>query len=281
MTHSIEIHKNVTIGWRIERILPVAAQALGTFCRQTGLSSDFRVRTSRPLATLESVVRILIAEDDAAIAEGLAQDLNQSGHVVNQVSDGPAADRALGTEPYDVVVLDLGLPYLDGIEILRRVRARGDKVAILVVTARDAVGDRVRVLDLGADDYLVKPFALAEFGARVRALLRRRASEGGSEISLGELRIDLAGRRTWVGNAPLDLTARETALLEALATRLDRLVSRSRLTEALCSWEQELSDNGLDIAVHRLRRKLDGSGTRIRTVRGLGYILEEASGDAY
>lgn len=224
-------------------------------------------------------MRILIAEDDAAIAAGLAQSLLDSGHVVNQVSDGGVADRALCTEPYDLVVLDLGLPHLDGIEIVRRVRSRRDEAAILVVTARDAIGDRVRVLDLGADDYLVKPFALTEFAARIRALLRRRASRGVLDISLGNLRIDLTGRRTWVGDEPLDLTARESALLEALATRLDRLVSRSQLTEALCNWEQELTDNGLDIAVHRLRRKLHGSGTRIRTVRGLGYILEESADD--
>ena len=152
-------------------------------------------------------MRILIAEDDAAIANGLAQSLTESGHIVNQVADGSAADRALRAEPYDVAVLDLGLPQLDGIDVVRRARMRGDEVAILVVTARDAVGDRVRVLDSGADDYLIKPFALVEFAARIRALIRRRASKGCLEIKLGKLRIDLSGRRTWMDDQPVDLTA--------------------------------------------------------------------------
>jgi two-component system OmpR family response regulator len=127
----------------------------------------------------------------------------------------------------------------------------------------------------GADDYLVKPFALAEFQARVRALLRRAASNGTTELRVGRLRLDLPGHRAWVGDAPLELTAREFGLVEALAGRLDR-INRAQLVEALCNWDQELTDNGLDIAIHRLRRKLRGSGANVRTVRGLGYLLEEA-----
>jgi two-component system OmpR family response regulator len=223
-------------------------------------------------------VRILIAEDDDAIATGLSQSLVEDGHVVDRVPDGLMADQALHTDAYDMLVLDLGLPHLDGLDVVRRARSRGNEVTVLVVTAREAINDRVKALDLGADDYLVKPFALAEFSARIRALIRRSTNKGVPEITLGKLRFDLVGRRTWVGDTPLELTAREAALLEALLTRIDRLVSRSQLTEALCNWEQELTDNGLDIAVHRLRRKLDGSGTRIRTIRGLGYILEESDG---
>ena len=221
-------------------------------------------------------MRILIAEDDTAIAAGLAQSLTDEGYVVDRVRDGFAADQALRNDEYDVLVLDLGLPKLDGVDVVRQARARGNEVAVLVVTARDTIVDRVKLLDLGADDFLAKPFVLAEFSARIRALLRRRANRGVPGISIGRLRFDIVGRRTWIGDAPLELTARESTLLEALLTRTDRLVSRSQLTEALCNWEQELTDNGLDIAVHRLRRKLEGSGVHIRTIRGLGYILEES-----
>ncbi len=221
-------------------------------------------------------MRILVAEDDTAIAAGLAQSLTDEGYVVDRVRDGFAADQALHSDEYDVLVLDLGLPNLDGVDVVRRARARGNGVAVLVVTARDTISDRVKLLDLGADDFLAKPFVLAEFSARIRALLRRRANKGVPVISMGRLRFDIVGRRTWVGESPLELTARESTLLEALLTRTDRLVSRSQLTEALCNWEQELTDNGLDIAVHRLRRKLDGTGVQIRTIRGLGYILEES-----
>jgi two-component system OmpR family response regulator len=161
---------------------------------------------------------------------------------------------------------------------LRRLRSRGTGMPVLVVTARDGLNERIRVLDLGADDYLVKPFALAEFEARVRALLRRASSQGKPELQLGRLRLDLPGHRAWIDQDALELTAREFGLLEALVLRADRITSRAQLVEALCDWDQELTDNGLDIAIHRLRRKLRGSGTGVRTIRGLGYLLEEASG---
>lgn len=151
---------------------------------------------------------------------------------------------------------------------------------VLVVTARDGLAERIRVLDLGADDYLVKPFALAEFEARVRALLRRLGSQGKPELVIGSLRLDIPGHRAWIDQVPLELTAREFGLLEALALRPERVTSRAQLIEALCDWDQELTDNGLDIAIHRLRRKLEGSGTGVRTIRGLGYLLEEAGASA-
>jgi len=144
-----------------------------------------------------------------------------------------------------------------------------------VITAREGLHERVRVLDLGADDYLVKPFALAEFEARVRALLRRLASHGTPEWRMGRLRLDLPGHRAWADDQPLELTAREFGLLAALALRPERVTSRAQLIEALCDWDQELTDNGLDIAIHRLRRKLHGSGVGVRTIRGLGYMLQE------
>ena len=222
-------------------------------------------------------MRILLAEDDTAIAEGICASLRQGGHAVDHVASGSLADAALHDASYDLLVLDLGLPTLDGSEVLRRLRSRGAGLPVLVVTARDGLPERIRVLDLGADDYLVKPFALSEFEARVRALLRRASSKGMPELQLGRLRLDLPGHRVWIDQAPLELTAREFGLLEALALRADKVTSRAQLIEALCDWDQELTDNGLDIAIHRLRRKLHASGTSVRTIRGLGYLLEESA----
>lgn len=221
-------------------------------------------------------MRILLAEDDPSIAEGICASLRHGGHAVDHVAAGNLADIALRDHHYDLLVLDLGLPALDGSEVLRRLRGRGTGMPVLVVTARDGLSERIRVLDLGADDYLVKPFALVEFEARIRALLRRSGNQGKPELLLGQLRLDLPGHRAWIGKTALELTAREFGLLEALALRPDRVTSRAQLIEALCAWDQELTDNGLDIAIHRLRRKLQGSGTSVRTIRGLGYLLEEA-----
>lgn len=221
-------------------------------------------------------MRILIAEDDPAIASGLCDSLIESGHAVDRVNRGNDADAALRDDTYDLVVLDLGLPKLDGLSVLQRARSRGASAAILVVTAREGVAERVRALDSGADDYLIKPFVLEEFAARVRALLRRRVNQGIPMVSIGRLRIDLAGRRGWNGEVALDLTGREFALLDALLSRRGRLVSREQLTETLCTWEQDITNNGLDIAIHRLRRKLEGTDVGIRTIRGLGYVVEES-----
>ncbi|MGN6520066.1 MAG: response regulator [Dokdonella sp.] len=225
-------------------------------------------------------MRILIIEDDAAIADAIGAALAGAGHAVDRLDNGRQADAALHDHPYDLVVLDLGLPDVDGVELLRRLRSRADAVPVLVATAREELEERVRALDLGADDSLVKPFALREFEARARALLRRRTTQGVPELQLGRMRLDLPRRRAQVGDSPLELTPREFGLLEALASRLDRVMSREQLIEALCSWDATLTDNGLDIAVYRLRRKLDGSGVRIRTVRGLGYLLEAGDGPA-
>lgn len=223
-------------------------------------------------------MRALIAEDDAAICDCLYAALCKGGHVVDYVRDGRQADVALRDPAYDFLVLDLGLPSMDGCSVLQRLRQHGNDLSVLIVTARDSLNERVRVLDFGADDYLVKPFALTEFTARVRALLRRRASRGIPVKTIGRLSLDLPGRRAWTDTRALDLTAREFGLLEALATRADRIVSRTQLVEALCGWDQDLTDNGLDISIHRLRHKLEHSGTCIRTIRGLGYMLEAESG---
>ncbi len=220
-------------------------------------------------------MRILIAEDDVIIARALEAALGDCGYVADLVADGVAAQQALLDVEYDLVVLDLGLPRLEGLQVLRNARARQNAVPIFVVTAREGVEQRVNALNIGADDYLVKPFALQEFVARVRALIRRRFNGGIPDLSLGHLRVNLAARRAWLDDQALDLTAREYALLEALLVRQQRVVSRAQLVETLCDWEQELTDNGLDILLHRLRRKLPGSGVQIRTLRGLGYLLEE------
>ncbi|KAF1005286.1 MAG: Transcriptional regulatory protein tctD [Luteibacter sp.] len=222
-------------------------------------------------------MRILLAEDDTSIAAAVRSSLEQSGHAVDHVTDGVTADNALRDHEYDLLVLDLGMPKLDGSDVLARARKRGDSLPVLVVTAREGLKERVRVLDLGADDYLLKPFALVEFDARVRALLRRRTSNGTPEFRIARLRLDIPGHRAWVGEMPLDLTAREFGLIEALATRVDKVTSRAQLVEALCNWDEDLTDNGLDIALHRLRKKLQGSGTSVRTIRGLGYLLEESA----
>ncbi len=223
-------------------------------------------------------MRMLIAEDDASIAVALAGALRNSGHAVQRVGDGLEADQALCDNQYDLLVLDLGLPRLDGGEVLRRLRARDALFPILVISARDALRERVAALDLGADDYLVKPFALDEFEARVRALLRRAISKGANELRVGRLRISTSGHCVLLDNAPLELTPREVSLLKALAVRQDRVSSRAHLIDSLCGWHQELTDNGLDIALHRLRRKLQDCGVNVRTVRGLGYLLEETPG---
>jgi two-component system, OmpR family, response regulator len=220
-------------------------------------------------------MRILVAEDDSAIAAAIGPALQAGGHAVDVVADGLRADRALQTGAFDLLVLDLGLPALDGTDVLRRLRERGAGLPVLVITARDALNDRVRVLDLGADDYLVKPFALSEFEARVRALVRRAASRGATEMRIGRLLLDLPGQRASRDGKPLDLTRREFGLLAALATRQDKVIGRPQLIEAVCGWDDELTDNGLDIAIYRVRRKLQGCGIRIRTIRGLGYLLEE------
>lgn len=219
-------------------------------------------------------MRVLVVEDDAAIADAVCDALARAGHAVDHLADGQQAMAALRDHAFALVVLDLGLPGAEGGEILRKLRIDADSVPVLVITAREELDQRVRALDLGADDYLVKPFALAEFDARVRALLRRRASQGVPMLRLGRLSIDLAGRRALLDHTPLELTAREFGLLEALVVRRGRVTSREQLIETLCKWDEALSDNGLDIAVYRLRRKLVDSRVQLRTVRGLGYLLE-------
>jgi two-component system OmpR family response regulator len=218
-------------------------------------------------------MRILIAEDDAIIADGLARSLRQGGYAVDWAPNGLDADAALLTATYDLLILDLGLPRLPGLEVLKRLRARGSQLPVLILTALDGTGDRVRGLDLGADDYMAKPFELAELEARVRALTRRSAGTMPT-IQCGALTYDQVGRVAQIEGQTLDLSAREIGLLEILLNRMGRLVSKDQLVDHLCGWGEEVSHNAIEVYVHRLRKKLEAGGVKIATVRGLGYCLE-------
>ena len=221
-------------------------------------------------------MRILIVEDDPVLADGLTRSLRANDYAVDHAPDGMQADHVLATQSYDLVILDLGLPRIEGYEVLRRMRRRGSRVPVLVLTARDALEDRVRGLDLGADDYLTKPFDLPELEARVRALIRRGQAGGSSILTHGPLALDTAGRRATLRGAPLELSARELGVLEVLLMRSGRVVGKEQLTAQLYGWEEEVGNNAIEVYVHRLRRKLEPAGVIIRTVRGLGYLLEKA-----
>lgn len=217
-------------------------------------------------------MRLLLVEDDAMIGAAAREGLRQEGHAVDWVRDGRAAELAIANGVYDLLLLDLGLPRRDGLAVLRELRARGTDLPVLVITARDAVADRVAGLDAGADDYLVKPFDLDELAARVRAVLRRRAGRAQSVLAVGALEIDTGARRVrWKGRE-VALSAREYALLEALADRPGAFLSRAQLEERLYGWEEEIGSNAIEVHIHALRRKLDPAF--IRNVRGLGYTLE-------
>lgn len=225
-------------------------------------------------------MRILIVEDDPALADGLMRSLRLSGHALDCVNDGALADSMLKDGSYDLVILDLGLPKLDGTEVLRRLRKRGGNTAVLVLTARDAVGDRVQGLDLGADDYMTKPFDLVELEARVRALIRRGQLGSNQTLSCAALVFDPGARRARNGDKQLDLSAREIGVLEVLMLRQGKVVNKDQIMEALCNWDEDLGSNAIEVYIHRLRKKLESSGVHVRTIRGLGYLLEEDRADA-
>ncbi len=219
-------------------------------------------------------MRILIAEDDPIIADGLCRSLRGSGYAVDRAANGVDADTALLANTYDLLILDLGLPKMSGLEVLKRLRGRGSALPVLILTALDGTSDRVRGLDLGADDYMVKPFELPELEARVRALTRR--SSGTTPlVQCGALSYDQVGRAALLNGQMLDLSARELGLLEVLLARAGRLVSKDQLVDHLCGWGEEVSHNAIEVYVHRLRKKLEPGGVRIATVRGLGYCLEK------
>jgi len=216
-------------------------------------------------------MRILVVEDDRLLGDGIKAGLGQSGFAVDWVTDGIAAGLALGTGSHAAVVLDLGLPRLEGLEVLRRMRAAGNKTPVLILTARDAVEDRIKGLDSGADDYVLKPFDLHELAARLRALVRRSAGEAAALLRVGEVELDPAARRAQFKGRSVELPAREFALLHALMLGAGRVLTREQLAERLYAWGEEIESNAIDVHIHHLRRKL--APALIRTVRGVGYVL--------
>ena len=220
-------------------------------------------------------MRILIAEDDQVLADGLLRSLRAAGYAADQVSSGSEADAALADHEFDCVILDLGLPKMHGLDVLRRVRARGSSVPVLILTAADSVEQRVKGLDLGADDYMAKPFSLQELEARVRALTRRGLGSAATIIKHGPLSFDATGRVAYIDDRMIELSARELSLLEVLLQRAGRLVSKDQLVERLCEWGEEVSNNAIEVYIHRLRKKIEQGPIRIATVRGLGYCLEK------
>lgn len=219
-------------------------------------------------------MRVLVVEDDALLARGLVATLKLSGMAVDHEADGEQAARLAVSEPYSLVVLDLGLPGLSGYEVLRRVRAAGARVPVMILTARDAVADRVRGLDLGADDYLLKPFAPAEFEARVRALIRRGQGVPNPVLRCGALALDRATGMVTLGDRPVPLRRRELAVLTALMARAGKVVPKERLGAETFGFDEAVAPNALELYVARLRKKLQPDGPEIRTIRGLGYLLD-------
>ncbi|PWC32000.1 response regulator transcription factor [Azospirillum sp. TSO22-1] len=216
-------------------------------------------------------MRVLLVEDDPLLGSGVQAGLEQAGVTADWAQDGEEAEAALGTTSYDAVVLDLGLPKMDGLSLLRWLRSRRNPVPVLVLTARSAVGDRVAGLDSGADDYLAKPFDLAELQARLRALLRRSKGVAAPVVRHGRVALDPATRTVTLDGERVDLLPREVATLEALLLNAGRVLSRAQLEDTLYGWGGEVESNAIEVYVHRLRRKLHPE--LIRTVRGVGYLV--------
>lgn len=216
-------------------------------------------------------MRILLVEDDPQLGDGLTVGLRQAGFAVDWVRDGQSADHALASENFDLLVLDLGLPRLSGMDVLQQARRRGQQLPILILTARDATGDKIAGLDAGADDYLVKPIDIDELAARIRALSRRSAGRAAPLLIHGELQLDPAAHTVTLSGAEMDLSAREFSLLQLLLENTGRVLTRSQLEQSLYGWRDEPDSNALEVHIHHLRKKL---GTDlIRTLRGVGYTI--------
>lgn len=220
-------------------------------------------------------MRILLIEDDRVLGDAMMRSLQQSGYAVDWARDGKAADLALRDQVYDLALLDLGLPQMDGFEVLRRLRARRSQLPVLVVTARDSLDNRIKGLDLGADDYILKPFEMGELLARTRAHIRRAQAVTVTEIAYGPLLYDSATRLVRIDGKPFNLSARELGILESLLMKIGKVITKEMLVEKLCNWDEALGSNAIEVYVHRLRKKLQPYGIDISTVRGLGYMLEK------
>lgn len=220
-------------------------------------------------------MRLLIVEDDKALADGLLRTLKQSGYAVDHAATGELALRACSEEHYDLIILDVSLPGIDGFEVLKNLRKQRQTGSILLLTAHDSEADRVHGLDLGADDYVTKPFLLLELEARVRALIRRSQAVRSPRMQFGKLTVDITGRRAHIDKQPLELTPREWGVLEYLLMRAGQVVSKEQMLQALCSWDDSLTHNAIEVYISRLRSKLSSAGISIRTVRGFGYLVED------
>jgi two-component system response regulator TctD len=223
------------------------------------------------------LARILLVEDDPALLRGLVAMLRAGSYAVDTASDGASAVSMATQEPYAVVVLDVGLPDFSGFEVLKRLRERGRRMPILILTARDTVQDRVTGLDLGADDYILKPFEPTELEARIRALMRRSHGDPSPILTIGNLVIDRSLGTATVNGRPLDLRRREWAVLDRLVARAGKLVSKERLTDEVFGFDEPVAPNAIEVYVGRLRKKLEPDGPTIRTLRGLGYMLDDPS----
>ncbi|MGE0116015.1 MAG: response regulator [Steroidobacteraceae bacterium] len=218
-------------------------------------------------------MRVLLVEDDSLLGKAVRTGLEQQDHAVDWVQDGAAAELALMTSDYAAMVLDIGLPRQDGMTLLRKIRAKGKQIPVVIITARDDIADRVAGLDSGADDFIVKPFDLQELGARLRAVVRRASGRASSDIVHGSLKVDPAARTVVLDGKPIPLTAREFAILTHLLEHRGRVLSKQQLQESLYSWSDEIESNTVEVHVHHLRRKLGRD--LIKTMHGMGYMIDE------
>jgi DNA-binding response OmpR family regulator len=216
-------------------------------------------------------MRVLVIEDDALLGDAIQTGLKQSGYAVDWMKDGVSADHALGTEPYAALVLDLGLPRMSGLEVLRRMRSRNVRMPVLILTAMDSVEDRIKGLDTGADDYLVKPFDMGELAARLRALIRRSSGKPAPALQLAGVELDPAAHRVVYRDQAVDLSAKEFAVLHALMLNAGKVLSRAQIEEQLYAWDEEVESNAVEVYIHHLRRKLFPE--LIETIRGVGYLI--------
>ena len=219
-------------------------------------------------------MRVLLVEDDTLLGDGIHNGLVQQGSAVDWVKNGEAAEFALQSNRYDTMILDLNIPQGDGLTVLQNLRAKGDTMPVLILTARDTIADRVRGLDSGADDYMTKPFDLAELDARLRALIRRSKGRAAPELRHGDLVIDLASLSVTRSNEVIPLSRREFALLHILLENAGKVLSRERLEESLYAWKDEVESNAVEVHIHRIRKKLGSE--LIRTIRGVGYIVDKS-----
>lgn len=221
-------------------------------------------------------MHVLIVEDDSVLADGLSRVLQAHGMVVDVVHNGIDVEPILKRSEIAVMILDIGLPDIDGFEVVRRLRARGNFLPVLLLTARDAIQDRVHGLELGADDYLVKPFATPELVARLKALVRR-SSPKTAELRVGELSLDAFSMRAFIGDQPIELSVREWTVLEYLMQQASRVVSKQQIIDAILPWSEEVTLNAVEVYISRIRSKIAGANIVIRTIRGFGYILEKTT----